>query len=252
MNKELLQFCRTEFEGFRSHLQSSWAVSEETAKHLDANLRNMHKRYLGFSCVCAVLSDGAERSSYLRAAPEACHLSLVLTVKGLENPAYVLMRQCIELVFKHIYFATHPVEYSWLANRVAYREINFQYILDYIRKTEALSILVMGDQLLVLLEEDFHILSRYVHVHNDAFIGYGRGVSIPSAELASFTKRAADIMSRLCLLLAVFFPEKYTSAQANEQALIGSVFIGNLKEEFKLVMKNSGINPSVKGTVCKS
>ena len=63
---------------------------------------------------------------------EAGQLTLIMGMKGLENTWCVLLRQSIELALKHIYFASHPVEYQWALSREDYRDLTFQSLLELV------------------------------------------------------------------------------------------------------------------------
>lgn len=141
MNKQLRLFCITEFSKFEQELLTSWQIDPDELKSISPSLKSLHKSYLGFATLCSMVTTENKRSSYIASAPEACLLSIVMMTKGLENPSHVMMRQCIELTLKHIYFSTHPVEYKWSQERIDYREINFQFLLGYIRKCDETDII---------------------------------------------------------------------------------------------------------------
>src|SRR5207249_6097358 len=107
------------------------------------------------------------------------------SVKGLENSAFVLLRQSIELVLKHIYFSTHPIEFGWSLRREDYREISFQFLLEYVRKTDEWKNTGWMVSLISDLEGQFHILSRFVHMQSRTFIPYGRGRNLLATNAAS-------------------------------------------------------------------
>jgi len=136
VTRELARFYKQQFDEFRLDLIESWGVHELSLKPVQSNLVSVYRQYLGLACLTTILSQRAPRNDYVRAVPEVSYLSMILAVKGLENSASVLLRQSIELALKHVFFSSHPVEFDWSLRRPGYREISFQFLLDYLRKTE--------------------------------------------------------------------------------------------------------------------
>ena len=241
MNKELTKFCDAQYREFESELRTSWGIEARTIGLISDKLKFAYRKYLSFATLCSVLSIDEERSSYIKSAPEAYLLSLVMIAKGLENPAHVLMRQSIEMSLKHIYFSTHPVEYNWSQTRINYREINFQFLLDYLRKTDDLDGFSTKEGMVQRLEEHFHVLSRYVHVHSIKFTTFSKSASIFSKKtkfLEGITNQLADLISLEIVILIGFFKDKFLSIPANEKSLIMNALTGLYDSEFKIFLKN--------------
>lgn len=240
MSRELQQFAKSQFAELILDLEKGWGVPAKVVGAIEPQLRGLHKRYLGFANLASVVGDGAIRADYIRAIPEVSYLSLVLILKGLENPSFVLMRQSIELVLKHIYFSTHPVEYSWSATRLGYREISFQFLLEYLRKTDELQKLSGGVELVQRIETEFHILSRYVHVHSESFIQFSRFEGHSKAHvrpLHAFEERSRELWPRLIVLLVAFFPHRFAGASIIEQKLIRFGLPPDLKTDLSVFLK---------------
>jgi hypothetical protein len=190
---------------------------------VEAVLRTVHRRYLGLACFGTILSQGGARKDYIKGLSEVSYLALVLAAKGLENPSSVLLRQSIELVLKHVYFATHPVEFSWSSTRESYREITFQSLLEYMRKTDESARFPDSEMLLVELERQYHVLSRFVHMHSRMFIPYTSSRIVTAANpatLDAFQHRCLQLWPLLIALLLAHFPAKFIAANSNEKALI--------------------------------
>lgn len=239
MNKELQKFCRDQFLQFREHLFNQWGFQGQAFSGIESDLKSLHKQHLGLSTLCFALTDQNDRGVYLAAVPEATELAMILTAKGLCNSAYVLMRQCIELTLKHIYFSTHPVEFQWSQTREGYREIGFQFLLDYLRKTDELSHVTSEFDLIADIEGDFHRFSRYVHAHSPQFMAFVPLDQTPekiAAQTASFAKQTRHLVSRLCFLLGLYFHQEINRAQANEVALIKNAVQGTLSHRFKQIL----------------
>jgi len=224
MNRALSKFCKEEYERFRTNLIHDWGVPEAKINSHDQRLRSVHKRYLSLACVASVTPKKKGIKEFLRGVVEAGYLSQVLAARGLENPALVLLRQTIEQTLKHIYLSFHPVEYSWVCSRVAYRELSFQMLLDFVRKTDKHNDLLRYHMnLCEKLDELFGELSRHVHVHSRDFMGYLR-IGSKAAPSAPILKRLDSLTRRLwpllVLMITVFFPEAYHAAQTNERNLI--------------------------------
>lgn len=240
MNKELIVFCRKSYAEFEDKLGSTWGFEAEQIAKLPGIVRKAHKAHLSHSSLCAILGAASERNSHIGAAPETSLLALVLSGKGMMNPACVLLRQCIELTLKHIYFSTHPVEYSWSETRIGYREITHQFLLDYISKTDELSQLTLGTEALEGISHEFGILSRFVHAHSREFHQFD---AVPTVEednfkiLRKFSDYYLRTLPQLCYLLIGFFPQEFLKANSNEKCLMRSILPPDLSKSAKEYLK---------------
>lgn len=240
MSRELQQFTRTQYAEFGEDLSKGWGVPPNVIASVDSQIKSLHKRYLGLANLATVLGQSGQRADYINAIPEVGYLSLVLILKGLENPSFVLMRQTIELVLKHIYFSTHPVEYSWSATRLSYREITFQFLLDYLRKSDELQKLSIGVDLVQKIETEFHVLSRYVHVHSDSFIRFSQfsgHAKVHIQPMRAFEERSRELWPRLIILMISFFPHQFSGANLIEQKLIQSALTSDLRTSLSQHLK---------------
>ena len=227
------RFYKEQYEGFKREMLCPWGVDAGDLASLEARLKPIHKRYLALGCAATVVGHRAKRNEYAEAIIEAGYLTLVLSVKGLENSSCVLLRQCIELVLKHIYFAWHPVEHQWASSREDYRDLTFQYLLDYLRRTDEYKSLSPRDQIGERLNFWFGALSRYVHVHSKRFVQYKEvGKSFgPRRDVVERTaQRTKQLWPLLVVLLVGYFPDKYFRASALEQTLIKSVLPKDLRD----------------------
>lgn len=245
MNKELRKFCITEFVNFENELANSWSIERSKLSKMAEHLKRAHKSYLAFATLCHTITLENERSSYIKSAPEACLLSLAMITKGLENSSHVMMRQCIELTLKNIYFFNHPVEYKWSQNRINYREINFQFLLDYLRKSDEMDLYEKKEDLILRIEEHFHILSRYVHVHNIQFASFSTTDFSTKDNISSLKKCADAICEILALLISInvaFFLPQFLSSQSNEQALVKAGAVPPFDSHLKDLLKKNSIS----------
>jgi hypothetical protein len=225
VSRELTRFYRHRFDALRSDLKNKWAVESKSLIPVEADLRAIHRRYLGLACLSTLVAQNSRRNDYIRGLAEVSYLSIVLAVKGLENPASVLLLQSIELALKHIYFSTHPVEFGWSLTRHSYREISFQFLLEYIRKTDESSTFSNMVDVLTKLEGQFHVLSRFVHMHSRNFIPYQGSRDISSAHVATIAAlkgKTTDLWPLIISLLITFFSAKFIGANANEKKIISS------------------------------
>jgi hypothetical protein len=223
VNKELQVFCQKRFAEFKQHTIDCWGIAAPMFASVEKDLKSLHKQHFGLTTLCAMLSDGNDRGIYLASVPEVTELAIILTLKGLSNSSYVLMRQCIELALKHIFFSTHPVEFHWSQTREGYKEIGFQFLLDYLRKTDEYGENGVKWNLITDIEADFHRFSRYVHVQNASFMAFVQptsSIAEISRQASSFALHGRALVSRLCFLLALFFRQEINRSQANEIALI--------------------------------
>jgi len=232
MSRTLSQFLRDDYINFRDQLVSIWAVDGQQLKRLEDELKPIHKRYLALACIATIVGYRAKRSEYLEGVVEASYLCLVLSVKGLENPACVLLRQSIELVLKHIYFSSHPVEYEWACTREDYRDLTFQKLIEYLGRTKECQNF-KGD-ICVKLNEWFGVLSRHVHVHSGSFMGYSTIGSTyqPKREIIKkLSERTKEIWPLLTAILIVHFTRRYFKTNIIEQQLIKSTLPRKLRNQ---------------------
>jgi hypothetical protein len=222
VTRELSRFYKDRYTEFSVDLIQTWGIHEQKILALDAALRTIYRRYLALACLTAILSQAGQRKDYIKGVSEVSYLGVVLTMKGLENPSCVLLRQSIELVLKHIYFAYHAVEYHWLATRPGYRAISFQFLLDYLKSTDEYSIFPASSLLLNEIERQFGVLSRFVHMHSRSFIPYTKTTlaSANSTVVTSLEQRTKELWPLLMCLLIAHFPAKFLSANKNERSLI--------------------------------
>lgn len=234
MNRILTQFHRDQYNHFKQQLVSSWGVNQRHIDKLDTQLKPIHKRYLSLACAATVIGHGARRNEYIEGVVEANYLCLVLAIKGLDNPSCVLLRQSIELVLKHIYFATHPVEYTWAQSREDYQDLTFQNLLQYQGRTEECQRFQLCHDICVVLNEWFGKMSRHVHVHSGGFMGYSKVGSAyqPKAQiLKKLNERTKEVWPRLTAILLVHFTKRYFAASSTEQSVIMSGLSGNLRKQ---------------------
>jgi hypothetical protein len=223
MSNTLNGFVRDEFKGFCEHAAGHWNVSVSCLGSVAPLLRPIHIQYLALACAATVAGQRAPRNDYAEGVIEVGQLSILLALKGLENPSQVLVRQSIEMVLKHLFFITHPIEYSWAQTRPDYRDLSFQALLEYVRRSEEYRILCDGGQVCDTLACWYGVLSRYVHVQGGSFLRYADlSSSYPrgSPDLTRLSGCTASIWPRLTLLLAIFGATRLRKASALEQKLI--------------------------------
>jgi hypothetical protein len=222
MTKPLSEFCKDEYEGFVADLRDIWSVSQVTIQSLSAELKPMHRKFLSLACIATITAQGAARNEYLLELVEASHLSMILAVKGIENPCYVLLRQTIELLLKHIYFSSHSVEYGWAQSREDYRDLTYQFLLGYLRRTDEISTVQDPKSIVDRLDYFYGMFSRYVHVHSDSFIRYGklREVKNQPASVGKMNQRINELWPILIVILIASLPRKVLSASVLECKLI--------------------------------
>ena len=223
MGTTLEKFYKYQLTDFKKILNTGWSVGGAYIKTIEPRLKPIHKRYLSLACLSTVIGYRSQRNEYVEGVVETAHLSLIMAIKGIENPTCVLLRQTIELVLKHIYFSTHHVEYAWVQSRENFREINFQLLLEYIRKTDEYRNFYSNDEICIKINEKFGVLSRYVHVHHKGFMGYSKTASFYRSNyniIKKLEELTKEIWPRLTALLLIFFPQKYYSASALEKKII--------------------------------
>ena len=117
MNRSQQQFYKEQFELFLNCLTAEWGVGRAFILKSEERLKAIQKRYLSLACAATIIGNRSTRNEYSIGLIESSNLAMVLASKGVENTAGVLLRQTIEHTYKHIFFSTHPVEYSWAQNR---------------------------------------------------------------------------------------------------------------------------------------
>ncbi len=241
MSKPLTNFIKEKYAQFRQDLFSSWGIDKQHFDQFESQLKLIHKRYLSLACAATVIGYRANRSEYVHGVVEASYLSLILILRGLENPTCVLLRQSIELVLKHIYFSTHPIEYEWACSREGYRDLTFQALLEYITRTNERQKFDPSNDICVKLNDWFGALSRHVHVHSKAFMGYKSSKSVfqPTSDIIKkFNERTNEIWSLLTTLLITYFPERYFRASSIEKQLMRNVLPINLRKKLDQYLAN--------------
>lgn len=220
MNKELRSFCINQHSEFSAHLENYWGVTA-LAQRLNGAEKPLFRKFLAFRCVCGIFSGDSEMKYLLHSASESVNLSLILAIKGSENSAFVLLRQCIELTYKHVFFSSHPVEFQWIREREDYKEISHQFLLDYLGKTREVRSSPLGQASIEIITTKYQILSRHVHVQNPDFTEFfPRVTSTPNKLLNSYASSLNPVLENLCFLLVLFNPAEFSAASAIEKSLI--------------------------------
>jgi hypothetical protein len=223
MTRILSDLCKSEYEDFVAELRKNWSVPQTTVKQLHSQIKQIHRSYLSLACAATVTAHRASRNEYLTGLVEANYLSMVLAIKGVENPCCVLLRQSIELLLKHIYFSTHPVEYTWAKSRESYRDLTYQFLLEYLRRTDEISKITNPKSVVDRLDYHYAILSRYVHVHSQSFIGYkilSTSENRPYIVVGRMRQRTTELWPLLTLTLIASLPRRFLSASASERDLV--------------------------------
>jgi hypothetical protein len=223
MANTLTQYQNEQYVHFRTNLTSTWSIDESKVDSWASSLKPLHKKYLSLSCTATIMGHRARRAEYIYSIAEVSYLSMILFLKGLSNPAYVLLRQSIELALKHVYFLSHPVEYGWARTRVDYKDLSFQYLFEYLKRTDEYKALIKlgGLDVNQRINDLYHILSRYVHVHSQDFMGY-RAVApaTGSQALKELNNVTKELWPLLVILVIAFSHRKFCEASALEQKLI--------------------------------
>jgi len=233
MSTTLSDFHKEQYDIFRNNLTSIWAIDESKLTEWAPNLKPIHKKFLSFACAASIVGHRMKRNEYVVSAVEAGNLSIVLSLKGLQNPAFVLLRQSIELILKHIYFLQHPVEYSWAQSRIDYKELSFQFLLKYLKRTDEYMLLSNNQQFVIAdrVEYSYHILSRYVHVHSKAFMGYKTlAKPIGIKMLKKLNENIKELWPILSLILIAFSKNKFIQSSMLEQRAIRNNFPKNMND----------------------
>ena len=241
MNEPLSAFVKQQYAAFRGKLKKSWSV-DETNRHLvDSRLKPIHKKFLSLACAASAVGRRSKSRCYISGVTEAAYLSQCLAAKGIANPTAVLLRQSIELVLKFIYFSFHPIELHWASTRENYKDITFQYLLDFMKRTDEHKSFVKYCDISTSLDEIYGVLSRYVHVQSGPFIKYSP-VPLKEEELIKVMRNFANHTERLWplfnILIVLYFPERYHSAHDNERRLIMSSIPKDLKKRLHYYCSN--------------
>jgi hypothetical protein len=150
-----------------------------------------------------------------------------MAIKGLENPACVLLRQDIELVLRHVYFRTHPTEHAWASTRDDYRELSFRFLLGYLQRTDEYREVRDDNRLCSEIEQQYGNLSRHVHVHSPPFMVYNsarRDSVATKAQVEALDTRTRLVWPNLTFIIARFETVRFAKASTLEQTLIRKGF----------------------------
>jgi len=235
VNRILQNFIGDAYSQLEVDLVSNWAVDGGQLRSFSAILKGIAKRQLSFSCAATVSGLRSKRNEYAWGLIEASYLSMVVAVKGMENCACGLLRQTIELTLKHIYFATHPVEYGWALTRESYKALNFQALLEYVKSTDEYREFSKcgNSNLSEGIEERFAVLSRHVHVQNKRFMSYRQMRTerkVDGVLLRRVGSLTASLWPSLTVMLVIFFPDRFVRAHEIEKRLIRSTFSHQVKQ----------------------
>jgi hypothetical protein len=226
MSNPLTLYYDKQYTRFLEELRKNWSVQESALTLLKADLKPIYKRYLGLACAATLVAQRIPRNEYVIALIKACYLSVVLAIKGLENSSYVLARQSIELALKHVFFSGHPVEYKWTQTREDFRELSFQMLIDFVRKTDEIREMEKGSILCDQICSAYRVLSRYVHAHARQFLRYGvsggeRFKSKRTAEIVhKLDQRTRELWPQMIFLLIIYSTNRFTRANHMEQRVI--------------------------------
>ena len=127
------------------------------------------------------------------------------------------------LVLKDIFFRSHPLEYSWAQSREDYKDLTFQFLLEFVRRTDECRKDALAATLCDRLNYWYGALSRHVHVHSACFMGYrsaGTRYRPDASHLTKLDERTAETWPILTLMLILFNPERYQRASLVERRLI--------------------------------
>ena len=235
MNRILQDFFQGAYSKLEADLVSNWAVDREQLTGFSDIVKGIAKRQLSLSCAATVSGLRSQRNEYAWGLIEASYLSMVVAVKGMENCACSLLRQTIELTLKHVYFATHPVEYGWALTRESYKALNFQGLLEYVKSTdEYREFSQCGESnLSEVIEERFAVLSRHVHVQNKRFMSYRKmrtEQKVDEVLLRRVSGLTASLWPSLTAMLVIFFPDRFERAHEIEKKLIRNTFSHQVKQ----------------------
>jgi hypothetical protein len=223
MSKPLDEFVKIRYLEFSEAVVDNWGINKKELLKVGAEFKPIFKRYLSLGCAATLVGERKSRNEYVQGLIEAGQLCLVLGLKGLENACCVILRQSIELVLKHIYFSTHPVEYEWVTFHEGYRDLTFQKLLDFWTITPEYRALDPDRNVYALVNDWFGVLSRHVHVHSKRFIGYKQvnlGHRIDITGLRKLNDRTKEIWPLLTIILVSQFPKSFLNASVVERRLI--------------------------------
>jgi len=223
MTSSLAAFRAECFRQLERSLTYDWAIRRQLIGRVGPMLEHTHRTALGLCCAATILGARSPRGEFAMAVPEAAHLSLVLSLKGQGNAAHVLLRQTIELAMKHIYYANHPVEYTWVDDAEWARGLTFQKLLEYLRRTPEARALACGDRVCTEIGRWFGCLSRHVHVASRRHMRFAALTYRPSscaAVFLEFARLAERVWPLLTVELVVHFADKFRAAGVLEQRLV--------------------------------
>jgi len=234
MSKPLDDFVKTRYSEFSQAAINNWGIDSKELLKVGGEFKPIFKRYLSLGCIATLVGGRRARSVYVQSLIEASQLCLVLGLKGLENACCVILRQSIELVLKHIYFSTHPVEYEWVTFHEGYRDLTFQKLLDFWIITPEYRAFDPDKSVYTLVNEWFGVLSRHVHVHSKKFIGYkqvnlARRIDITG--LRKLNDRTKEIWPLLTIILVGQFPKSFYNASVVERRLIRNFLPKKLRDK---------------------
>ena len=226
MNEPVSRHLHSELGLLFEHLKTEWSVDRSNFTSAQWNrVRYYGKIYVIISCFCEVMCTGVERASFLRNIPEVFMLSLTFGVKGYKNALGSNLRQSIELVYKHIYYAYHPVEYSWVCDRDAFKEIGNAYLEGYLEKTSEKRFQSVKTSL-EMLSYQYGKLSRYVHTHNPDYFGQTKLKSNPDIDLVLKEMEGgySVVAKSIILVVIAYFPAVFEATSEPEKRLISELF----------------------------
>lgn len=234
----LKQYQQNEYDVFCSILGKSWAVPSKSIPTATA-LRRSFYDVLAYLCLAKHLGRGV-RSEYLTHSPEVALVGLGLASKGFLNPAAGCLRQCIELTYKHIYFRDHPVEYMWCRNRDGYREINFTYLEEFLRKTDEVRSFEHLRDSLDCVKGIYGELSRYVHNQSGSFLvrTFAGRLRETGKSLDSIQQVSERLFGRLIVLLVSFDSRKFARCSGLEKRVIESAIPSSLRHPYKRMLRD--------------
>lgn len=234
MSKPLDEFVKIRYLEFSKAVVDNWGIDRKELLEVEGEFKPIFKRYLSLGCIATLVGEKRSRNEYAQSLIEASQLCLVLGLKGLENVCCVILRQSIELVLKHIYFSTHPVEYEWVTFHEGYRDLTFQKLLDFWIITPEYRALDPDKAIYTLVNEWFGVLSRHVHVHSKKYIGYKQVSVRHLVDITGVRKlndRTKKIWPLLTIILAGQFPKSFLNASVIEKRLIRNFLPNKFKDK---------------------
>ena len=200
-----------------------WKIDPSHIAAVQSDLKWIYDEYLSLACAATAAGYRSERNECAEGVVEVGQLAILLSLKGLENPSCVLLRQSIELTLKQVYFKTHPTEYSWAQKRPDFRGLTFSRLIEYFRMTDEYKLVSDTKSICDELNHWYGVLSRHVHVHSRGFLGYsqaGTGYLPRIRDISRLTTRTSDIWPCLVSVFVLFYKPKYMKASWLEQKLI--------------------------------